>query len=367
MYNDLSVEKKYKLNVNLKSVFITNNEVVIKHGSRSVFSKILSDHANTNIIGPLVRAFRKPASLKELLDQNTFDNRFYDDIVSIVSTLVKEGVLVDAAEGIAESYLRAIQGATTSLSISHVGLIGCGQAGARIARHLALLGVGKLSLLDDAPVPTDEGIRRLACFAAGSLREEKCTLVENLATNLDAEAQRPIATVSGTTLDELTVGEIFEVCDFVIAAFDEYRLSLLHMVNQQALDADKPWVSLYVDGSEGVIGPVFVPGETCCFNEFFQQGLAAAGMLKKEAMTYIDALETSGTSSIGIAMPPHIDIVCGQLVCAVVDYLITGRSFLVGRAVRHDFERLSVDYEDIHRLPRCPACRPFRPFRHTFL
>jgi len=366
MPDDLSFEKKYKLNANLKSVVITNNEVVIKHGSRSVFSKIFSDHANTNVIGTLVRAFREPSSLREILDRKGIDDRFHDDVASITSMLVKEGVLVDAAEGVAESYFRAIQGATTPLSESHIGVIGCGQAGARIARHLALLGVGKLSLLDDTPVPADEDARKLAAFAIGALREES-TLAENLARNLEDVGSGVVETVSGVAVDESAVGELFEACDFLIAAFDEYRLSLLHVVNQQALDADKPWVSLYFDGSEGVTGPIFVPGETCCFNEFFQQGLAAAGLLKKEVMAYLDALESSGTSSIGIAVPPHIDIVCGQLVCAVIDYLTAGRSFLVGRAVRNDFERLSVDYEDVRRLPRCPACRPFRPFRHVFL
>ncbi|GAB4125380.1 MAG: hypothetical protein Kow00104_10120 [Rhodothalassiaceae bacterium] len=366
MFDKIPAGRKLKLNGNLRAIHVTRNEVMVKHGSRSVFSKIYADHANSNIIGPLIRLFSSPMTLDDIFGSGAIDPARRNDVVSLVSMLVEDGVLVDAEESHAQSYYRAVHGASSPLSQKHVGIVGCGQIGARVARHLGLLGIGKLTLLDDGPVPSEKDALRYLGFEIPAV-EEAGTLAEALADGLGHKGQTVVSVLSGERIDEAAAAELFETCDFVVAAFDEYRLSLLHMLNKQALDADKPWVSLYVDGSEAVVGPIFVPGDTCCFNEFFQQGLAAAGLLKKEVMTHLDALESDGSHSFGRVLPPHADIAAGQLVIGIAEYLTSGRSYLVSRAIRNDFERLSIDYEDIRRLPRCPACRPFRPFRHVFL
>ncbi len=365
MFDGVPLDRRLRINPNLRLIFVTRNEVLVKHGTRSAFSKIFGDHANSGLIGPLVARFREPTSLSEIFDRDEHLRDRRDDVLSLVETLIEDGVLVDAQDGIAASYYRALRGAANGLSDKHVGIVGAGQVGARVARHLAWLGVGKLTILDDGPLPDEDEVRRLFGCESTVGDDKGETLAGRLAEGLRRSGHPDVSVLADDRIDVSECEEIFSVCDFVVAAFDEYRLRILHTMNQAALDADKPWISLYIDGSEAVIGPLFVPGETCCFNEFFQQGLAAAGLLKKEVMAHLDALDSQGTRSLGIVLPFFADIAAGYLVSGVADYLMTERSFLVGRAIRQDFERLAIDYEEILRLPRCPACRPFRPFRHV--
>lgn len=45
---------------------------------------------------------------------------------------------------------------------------------------------------------------------------------------------------------------------------------------------------------------------------------------------------------------------------------ILGKQSFESDVQRTDFERMSVDYEDIKTIPRSPARAPFRPFRNVF-
>jgi hypothetical protein len=89
--------------------------------------------------------------------------------------------------------------------------------------------------------------------------------------------------------------------------------------------------------------------------------------VKDEYLTYKEALDDPSLGFEHLTFPAYIEVAAGMAAIAAARYLVTGKSFLVGRSLRFDFERLSVDTEEILRLPRCPACAPYRPYRHAYL
>ncbi|MYH45671.1 MAG: hypothetical protein F4008_02580 [Gammaproteobacteria bacterium] len=361
-----SFNQVYKINPHLKVIRITNNEIIARHSARSAFSRSWCDTGRTGLIGKLIGHLDGASSLNDLVERGIIKETEVEDAQSIIDQLREEDILIELDSDLVAVYLQTIYQAEQPFTQNHVGIIGCGQAGSRIARHLAVAKVQKITLCDDAITEDPIVIQRM--LSIDPLHVEKnAPVAKCLAKSLEPYGVNHIRCVTEDSLADSQIRRVFEECDFVIVALDEYLSSVLHRANEHALNVDKPWASVVMDGSEGIAGPIYIPGDTCCFNEFEQQGLATAGTFKKDVLTYFDALDSQEKRSLGITLPPHLDIICGQLSAGVLMYFGTGSSFLVGRAIRTDFDRMSIDYEDIKSLPRCPACAPYRPFRHQFL
>jgi bacteriocin biosynthesis cyclodehydratase domain-containing protein len=358
-------DRVLRINPHLRVISVTDNEIVAKHGTRSAFARTWRDHGRTGFLGSLIRAIDGKTSVRALIAGGLCGEADVADARALVAELVEANVLVGAEDDVCDVYLRTIQGADQPLTDQRVGIVGCGQLGSRIARHLVQAGVGYVTLLDDARAEDVPTARRLLGLHPDSV-QPGAHLARCLSVDLDRLAVRNIAVMTDDGLTEQAFTTLFERCDFVVAALDEYLVSVLDAINEAALTAEKPWVMVAMDGSEGIAGPLFVPGDTCCFSEFEIQGVAASGMMKRDVLTFRDA-EYGRRRAMGVGLPPYVDILCGQAAAGALSFLATGRSFLLGRAIRTDFERMSVDYEDIRRLPRCPACGPFRPFRNVFL
>lgn len=358
--------ERYQVNPHIRVITVTENEILVKHSARSFFSKSWTDKGRTGLLGRVMNHLNGQRSLKELVENGTIKNEQLADAVSLVQELVEENILINADHDLVDVYLRVIQNADQPLANKRIGIIGCGQAGSRIAKQLAQSGVKHLLIADDAKVQNSRTVQRFLGIEPMFIKEQ--TAIANcLAESLQQYDLQNISTITEDSFSKENIASVFEQCDFVIAALDEYMQSILHSVNEQALEAEKPWAISIFDGSEGIAGPIFVPGDTCCFNEFDLQGVAAAGTLKRDIITYYDAVSAMGQPDLGIAPPSYVDVVTGQFTSGILNYLTTGRSYLVSRAIRTDFERMSVDYEDVKRIPRCTACAPYRPFRNVFL
>lgn len=359
-------DEKYQINPHVRVIHVTPNEILVKHSARSFFSKSWTDKGRTGLLGRLVHHMDGKSSLKELHERGVIQSDEYAGTLQLVTELVDEHILIKAEHDVVDVYLKVIQGANSTLADKRIGIIGCGQAGSRIARQLAQCGVGHLLLSSDTKVQNPATVQRFLSIEPTFITQGQ-PVADCLAQSLRQFDTCKVTTLTDDSFAKEQIKAVFEQCDFVIAALDEYLQTTLHSINQQALEAEKPWAMVVFDGSEGVAGPIFVPGDTCCYNEFELQGIAAAGSLKRDVITYYDAVTATGQADLGIAPSPYIDVVTGQFTAGLLTYLTSGSSFLVSRAIRTDFERMSVDYEDIKRIPRCSACAPFRPFRNVFL
>lgn len=358
--------EKYRINPHLRVIKITENEILVKHSARSFFSKSWMDKGRTGLLGRVINHMSGQINLKKLLESGIIKHEEQEDAQQLIQELIEERILIEADEDLVDVYFRVIQDAETPLANKRIGVIGCGQSGSRIAKQLVQSGIRYLLLADDAKIKNTNTIHRFLGIEPRYLQEH-LPIADCLAESLQQFDLKNINTITENSFSKENLAKVFEECDFVVAALDEYMQSILHSINEQALEAEKPWAITIFDGSEGVAGPIFIPGETGCFNEFDVQGIAAAGTLKRDVITYYDAVSSMGQPDLGITPPPYVDVVSGQFTAGLLTYLTTGRSYLVSRAIRTDFERMSVDYEDVKRIPRCPACAPFRPFRNVFL
>lgn len=115
------------------------------------------------------------------------------------------------------------------------------------------------------------------------------------------------------------------------------------------------------------MGPLYVPSETACYYEFETQ-VEASTAFREDYLLYKEHLADAGIHGAYFVLPPYPQIAAGFSALSASQFLARGQAMTVGRSIRIDFERLSVDYQDVLRLPRCPACGSDRaPYRQLFL
>jgi bacteriocin biosynthesis cyclodehydratase domain-containing protein len=285
----------------LDLVLISDNELLIQFGLRSRPSELLRDHDVSGLLGRVIgRVLRGPATVRELLDANASRNE--DDVRSLLSDLVDRGILADLRTSPVEQYLRYTFDGEPCFPNANVGVMGTGKLGTRIAQCL-----------------TDHGIARV------------------------------------TPLDLEEIEQSVMASDFVILALDQPDLGTCHMVNRYAIRERKPWLHSTIDGNFGMIGPLFVPDETACYNDFRALAFAATPnrVMARKHREYVAARGTH----IPFAGPPaHTEITAGHSSLAAVHFLLRGTCFAVGRVMIVDFDRMQIDTEDVLKLPRCPVC-----------
>ncbi len=147
-----SFSQAYKVNPHLKVIRITNNEIMVRHSARSAFSRTWCDTGRTGLIGKLVGHLDGDSSLGDLVERGVIKEAEVEDAQSIIDQLRGEDILIEPDNDLVAVYLHTIYQAEQPFTQSHVGIIGCGQAGSRIARHFAVAKIQKITLCDDVVV-----------------------------------------------------------------------------------------------------------------------------------------------------------------------------------------------------------------------
>ena len=355
------------LNPHLRVVQCGNDELLVKHGFRSRFSTLLRDDGRTGLLAVFLHAFREPSTLADLELSGGVSSSRLTDAVLLIEQLVAQKVLIRPADYLPGVYLSMRFGDTgaAALEPARVGIVGCGPLGSRMARELARVRVDRLVLLDDRAARREDA----AYFdCATRLVEPGAAFVQITTRSLHEIGYTSASPVHATLHDDDALTRVFEQCGFVLVALERFSPSVLHAANRAALAAGRPWMSVYFDGSEAVIGPIYVPGDTACYNEFEIQNEACIAR-QDDYHVYKDSLAPTDEPRVtDPVLPPFLAIASGWATAAALPFMTGGKSFLLERAVHVDFERAEIDYQDVLRLPRCPACAPARPaYRHTFL
>ena len=354
-------DARYIVNPYLAIVRCTGDELLVRHGSRSTYSRVLLDEGRRNLLGRVLAAFETPTAPDTAAAK--FDGD--DGVLEIIDRLVHERVIIDEREHLPSVYLSLGSGGeATPLHAVSVGLYGLGPLGAVIGRQLAAMGVGHVTGVDDRIVS-----ERDALFLAATVGRASpgASLAENFTASMTAAGLPGAVGRAGLLDDEDDLVELVEANDVTVAAFEAFRPTLLHAVNHAAIAAGKPWLPVHADGSEAIIGPLVVPGRSPCFNEFEVQH-EASRTLRSEYLLYKEQLEHQPLVGSYQLVPPLASLVASWAVVGLLPFLLTGSSHLVGKALRVDFERAEITQERILRLPRCPACSSLRPdYRHPFL
>lgn len=330
----------------LNFVLISADEVLIQFGTRSHPSELLRDRDVTGILGRIVgRLVRSPASVEELLFHARPTPE--SDVHPLLTDLIERGIIADIQTAPIEQYLRYTFEGDPYVPNSRVVMIGAGPLGARIAQSFLQHGIGRLTLLDERPVdalwnafmPFGPGPGRNGRRADTVLREHLPVPVECLQTKVDCAG----------------VEMAFAESDFLVLALEQPDLRVAHFVNRFAIQYQKPWLLATIDGNLGLVGPLFHPVDTACYNDY-QTLTAAATPSPSMARKHREHLLGRGAPSFFVGLPSYAEIVAGHASLAIVHFLLRGSCFALGRVMVIDFDRMRIDVEDVLKLPRCPVC-----------
>ncbi|MBP0456588.1 TOMM precursor leader peptide-binding protein [Streptomyces montanisoli] len=312
----------YRLNPHLRFVRRTDDEVLISRGSRSIHAELLRDDAGSGALADLLERLRDPADEEQLTAWARERRTGVPlDVPALLAHLLGRGVLVPAGDDPAHSHLRtSLAGGGDALRGAVISIVGDGVLATTLERQLAASGI-----VTAGAVP-----RRVAQPSPDDVADE-----------------------------------LFADAALVVVALDRPESTLLHALNDTALRGKTPWLPVCLDGGEGVVGPTHVPGESACHLEFELQTDASVGFTG-HVLELRHAKDAHGPAAVP---PPHqVEMVSGLAVEAVIAHLAGTGHLTSDRAVRFDFERMEIDYQDVLRLPRCPACGPQRaPYRNPFL
>jgi bacteriocin biosynthesis cyclodehydratase domain-containing protein len=362
-------ERAYVINPALDVVFCGEDEVLVLHGTRSNFRRIINDEGRKNLLARMLRSLDTPASVEDLILQDVVDEEHASDAADLVEYLASEDVLVDPAERLTSVYLRTLNGQEASpLADRSIGFVGIGPLGARVAQEMAQLDVGHIYAMDDRVVERVD-VDRHQFGRLSPLLDEGKRYTECLRQSFEASGMGDRLSVQfASATDEDSLRDLLETVDFAVVAAESLLSGLFHRVDDLAMDTGTPWISAFVDGSEACIGPLYVPGETCCYNEFEIQCEAALSISQADYYIYKEELNKHGFRTRHLMLPAHLSTAAGFIASGITSFLGYQRSYLVGRALRVNFESLRVDYEEVLRLPRTPTRAATRQgYRHTFM
>jgi bacteriocin biosynthesis cyclodehydratase domain-containing protein len=139
--------------------------------------------------------------------------------------------------------------------------------------------------------------------------------------------------------------------DLAVCAPAPSQLPTLADWNEQALASGQPWLQvLPFDGRYASVGPLYLPGETCCFECFRLRRLA-----NLDAGYELALLEASPAA---YPVPPALQaLVAGIAVTLALEWLVLHDHHVPSAFYAVEVGQvLGLSLNHVYRVPRCPAC-----------
>ncbi len=241
-----------------------------------------------------------------------------------------------------------------------------GEAASPAVRQ-ALFLLQEHDLLADGPAPEAEvpaTVRETVHFLASQ------TGSASVAAQMEALQERSVAVVGSSRLAVevarlLRLSGLWEVretpwdadCapsaapDLTIVAPAGEELPRLAPWNRRALEERRAWLQvLPFNGAFVTVGPLYVPGETCCY-QCFRLRRAATVAYGEEFLVLHDAPSPSPSP------PPLEELAAGLAALLALRWVTRRDPFLPGRlcAVEVGFD-VRMSHHTVYRVPRCDAC-----------
>lgn len=163
-----------------------------------------------------------------------------------------------------------------------------------------------------------------------------------------------LVAAGGASAERLDVEDAVadDALDLVIAAPGAGERDCLRSLNGALLEETRPWLAVPgCDGARAVVGPIVVPGASCCFECYRRRRAAASGF--GDAWEGLDRVDPPVMPAAAMALVAGL---AAQIaLCALVDGIGVAVPAGVVWAVELVPE-VAVSRHVVHRLPRCPAC-----------
>jgi bacteriocin biosynthesis cyclodehydratase domain-containing protein len=348
---DAAEQDRWRIAEGLDVVLIGDNEALVQYGTRSRPAELLRDSDLTGVLRRVLHPLRDQGIAYADLIQR-FDDGERAEVEDLLRELVEKGIVTNAARSPVEQYLGHALENRGSLAASRVAVIGAGPLGARVAHTLMQHGVGHIGILDERPA--DElwhaflPVVRTRPSTSGQMAHEA------LRELLDGAASTAVAVIEGGLAAAGVSAAVADV-DLAVLAMEQPHPRLAHLVNRVCLREGRTWLAVGIDGNIGLTGPLFVPPETACYNDYEALVRGTSSNSAVDA-AYHRFLLRRGSGSFFPGLPAYVDIVAGFAAVAAVQYLSSGTSMAMARLLSIDFEEMRVDVDDVLKLPRCPVC-----------
>lgn len=144
------------------------------------------------------------------------------------------------------------------LSAAHVLVVGAGALGNEVVKNLALMGIGRITIVDFDTIE-DSNLTRSVLFRAGDRGKSKAIVAAEMASQLNPDCQ--VVPRHANIITDIGLG-LFREVDVVIGCLDNREARL--WVNRCCWKVGTPWVDGGIQEINGVV-KTFVPPDNACY------------------------------------------------------------------------------------------------------
>jgi len=341
------------------------DRVILRSGLWSGQNFSLADEGKKGKLSSLVMRLQSGCTVGQLVAE--FGEQSDADIQNLLRQL-KDHLLLDVfarkpdrfQEGLqlASSFgARAGEELLTRVTSRRVVLWGLGGIGQRLAFQCARLRVGELVLVDDASFSLDE-----SPYVTGVV--EEAGLTRAAATARALSVAFPNLSVVEAPVDSL--GRFLDPArTHLVVALEAPDIGRLRRANELALLSGTQWTAAVIDGTEVMVGPTFVPGQSACY-ACFELRLEGNLLDYDGYRAHRDQLLTVGCGPSRGHPAALLDLAAGYVGYDLFRLLALGHGLTQGRLIRLNATYGAVEQSDVLRLPRCPICgKPARSRPNT--
>lgn len=306
---------------------VDENTIHIRAGPWSGPILTIRDTEHDDTITRLVDLVDGETHVKEIL--HVFPDDQTDEVAQALDSLRQQNVIYDRPEHEGDDVYphlalqsRFRRTERERLESQQVLVVTLGEMGAMVAEDLLAMGVGEVALHRPTNDPEGE---------------------PDVAQNDDL-----------SLVDDIDLRNAIEAADFVAYTADRRHSELVADINEIAHETTTPWVSAHVFGFDGVVGPAVFPGETACYRCFEERMLSNVANVEGYS-NYRDAIsEEEDLAAVGL--PSLSRAIAGYLSLDLLHLISYGVGYTAGRIVRFDSMDLSIEINDVLKLPRCEVC-----------
>jgi bacteriocin biosynthesis cyclodehydratase domain-containing protein len=363
-----SLPGKPKLRPCFDVIFMEGRRCQIRAGDDVVI--MLEGRTVSDVLPMLFRNMNGALTVAELADAcEAFVS--FDDLVTILTKLNEEGILEDGNNGVSfikseeldqySSQLKFFGHFDKSkfvlqerLKCSKVGVIGSGSIGTAVLSSLARMGIGQLVGVETAPGLSTEAALSNPDTDGGIATKRVLTSLINI---------NPYVNVSAARInysDKTAVTSAIGGCDVIAVAIDNIAFTIYEQVHNASLTEGIPWIVCSpLNSIEGIVGPFFVPGETCCYR-CYQHRIQSNLTRHAEYIAFESYVKDreGRTAEYGYLGP--FPMIIGNLLALEIVKHLTGFASpeTYGRLITLNFLTLRMQHHEVFKLPRCPDCSP---------
>lgn len=251
-----------------------------------------------------------------------------------------------------------------ALKNARVVAVGLGRIGSVVVSNLLGSGVGRLRGFDARRVDEQD------LGPVYNHHDRNLPRADAILTRLGNSNPFVKFTAESAKLDSVDdVKNLIEDCDLLIVCEDDPAVRVFETVNDACLQKKVRWLGVSLFGSQGVIGPMVVPGDTPCYRCYKLRERSNAPHLE-EYVSFENYLRDNPDHNVKQGGLRLFENVVGSLAALEAVYALTGladpRS--VASLLTVDLYNLEIESHPVLRLPRCPSCSPTRdkPKRKVF-